>query len=287
MNRRVRFGLPMAITLLSLSVAATGAVRLGDRLAQAIASQTRDPANVQRDHYRHPREVLEFFGIRPDMTVVEIWPSSGWWTEILAPYLRDKGTYYAAGFAADLKKTPGYQKKAQAAFLEKLKRNPRLYDQVKVTELSVPDRVDIAPPGSVDMVLTFRNAHNWVAGGYADQMFDIFYRVLKPGGILGVVDHRADPGTPLDVMKKSGYLTEKLVTDLAEKAGFKLEAESEVNANPLDPKVELPDGVWTLPPTLELCNDMKAGQEKDACMAKYKAIGESDRMTLRFRKPAG
>ena len=285
MKRILKLVAPAALLLLVVSGTAPAAASPGDRLGRVIAGSQRAPANAGRDRYRHPRQVLRFFGIRPDMTVVEIWPSGGWWTEILAPYLRNTGTYYAAGFAADLNSTPGYQKRIQKAFLEKLKKRPDVYDQVKVTELSVPDRTDIAPPGSADMVLTFRNAHNWVAGGYAEQMFKVFYRTLKPGGILGVVDHRADPGTPLELMKKSGYLTEKLVRGLAEQAGFKFVAESEINANPLDPKVELPDGVWTLPPTLELCGKMPAGAKKNACVAKYKAIGESDRMTLKFRKP--
>jgi predicted methyltransferase len=275
--------MPLALILVAVSATAPAAERPGDRLARAIAGAHRDPANVRRDRYRHPAQVLRFFGIRPDMTVVEIWPSTGWWTEILAPYLRNTGTYYAATAAPE---RSGENRRHHSVLFNKFKKYPDIYNQVKVTELSPPQHMDIAPPGSADMVLTFRNAHNWVAGGYAEQVFQAFYKALKPGGILGVVDHRADPGTPLELMKKSGYLTEKLVKGLAEKAGFKFVAESEINANPLDPKVTLPDGVWTLPPTLELCGKMPAGAKKNACVAKYTAIGESDRMTLKFQKPA-
>ncbi|MHB8813932.1 MAG: class I SAM-dependent methyltransferase [Steroidobacteraceae bacterium] len=234
-------------------------------LAEAIAGPQRTPAFKARDRYRHPMEVLEFLGLKPDMTVVEIWPSGGWWTEILAPYLRAHGKYYAA-----------VQPSARdAAFHDKLAAGPQYYDHVIVTEAGPPDHWRIAPPGSADLVLTFRNVHNWLAGGYAKDMFAAMYSALKPGGVLGLEEHRAAPGTTRDDWVKTGYVSEDFVIMLARQAGFRLVAKSEINANPKDTK-NYPEGVWTLPPTLAL------GQ-KDR--AKYLAIGESDRMTLKFVKP--
>jgi predicted methyltransferase len=228
-----------------------------------------------RDQYRHPKETLLFFGIRPDMTVVEVWPSAGWWTEILAPLVKDDGKYYAAWYATEAKGTPDYMKEREQGFDAKLAAEPQLYGKVIKTKLMAPDYVEIAPKGSADMVLTFRNVHNWAKAGNADAMFKAFYDVLKPGGILGVKDHRAKPGTPFEQQIKSGYMTEEYVISTAEKAGFKLVAKSDINANPKDTK-DYPGGVWTLPPTLRL---------GDQDRQKYVAIGESDRMTLKFVKP--
>ena len=210
------------------------------------------------------------------MTVVEIWPSGGWYTEILAPVLRDRGKYYAAGFALTAKRTPEWRKKMQREFQSKLDARPDLYDRVVVTELSIPERTEMAPAGTADVVLTFRNVHNWMKGDYAPSMFEAMFEALKPGGVLGVVEHRAKKGTSRDQMIESGYVTEAHVRKLAEGSGFRFVDGSEVNANPKD-TVDHPVGVWTLPPTLRL-------GEKDR--AKYLAIGESDRMTLRFTKPA-
>jgi predicted methyltransferase len=256
-----------AVALLSLVGVASAAPRSDSpTLAQVIAGSQRTPAFEARDRYRHPRQVLEFFGLRPDMSVVEIWPAGGWWTEILAPYLRADGKYYAAI-------QPPFR---AAAFREQLAAAPRYYDRVVVTEAGPPDHWRIAPPGSVDLVLSFRNVHNWLAGGYAQKMFAAMFRALKPGGVLGLVEHRAAPGTTRADWVKSGYVSEAFVIQLAREAGFRLVAQSEVNSNPLDTK-NYPKGVWTLPPTLEL-------GRKDR--AKYLAIGESDRMTLRFVKPS-
>jgi predicted methyltransferase len=270
---RVIAGLSVA-----LAVGVSGGARAVDtaqQLDQILAGSHRDPANSVRDKYRHPKEGLLFFGIQPGMTVVEVWPSGGWWTEVLAPLLKDDGRYYAAWFPTEWPKTPGYLKEREKDFDAKLAARPDLYGKVIKTKLLAPEYVDIAPKGSADMVLTFRNVHNWAKAGNADAMFKAFYDALKPGGVLGVVDHRANPGTAFQRQIDSGYLTEEYVISTAEKAGFKLAAKSEVNANPKDTK-DYPGGVWTLPPTL---------REGDKDREKYLDIGESDRMTLKFVKP--
>lgn len=241
----------------------------------AMAGEHRDPGYKQRDEFRHPKGTLLFFGLEPHMTVVEIWPGGGWYAEILAPVLRDRGKYYAAGYDVDAKDQPAYRARTQKRFEAKLAAHPDIYDQVMVTRLTLPSSADIAPEGSADMVLTFRNTHSFLRAGEADAMFAIFYKALKPGGILGVVQHRARPGTPLEEMKKSGYVTEQKVVEIARGAGFVLAGRSEVNANPND-SADHPEGVWTLPPSLRL---------KDKDREKYLAIGESDRMTLKFVKP--
>lgn len=242
-------------------------------LPEFVSSERRSPENRLRDQYRHPQQVLEFFGIRPDMTVVEVWPSGGWWTEILAPYLRATGRYIAAGPDPDAKDER--TRKALQAFRDKLAARPELYEKVELAALAPPDKLAVVPPDSVDMILTFRNIHNWMAGGFADKVFAGFYKALRPGGVLGVVEHRAKDDAPQDPKAKSGYVRQDYAVELAKKAGFVLEDASEVNANPKDTK-DYPGGVWTLPPTLA---------ERDRNREKYLAIGESDRFTLRFRKP--
>lgn len=244
-------------------------------LAKAIADPSRTAEFKARDRYRHPQATLEFFGLKPDQTVVEIWPSSGWYTEILAPYLHDHGRYYAAGAAASLPDASAGTKKAVATFQAKLDADPARYGKVVVTEFKPPLRTAICPPGTADLVLTFRNVHNWILGGYEQDAFNAFYAALKPGGTLGVVEHRAKPGTTIDGTKKSGYTNESYIKALAANAGFKFVAESHVNDNPKDTK-DYPEGVWTLPPVLTL---------KDQDRDKYLAIGESDRATLKFVKP--
>ena len=233
----------------------------------------RSAAHRARDVYRHPKEALLFFGLRPESHVLEIWPDpDGWYTEIIAPVVRDKGKYTAAVLDA----APGNanQEKRVADFRQKLALRPDLYDRVEVVKFP-RDGGDMVPPGSADMVLTFRNIHNWMAREQAAQAFSTMYKALKPGGTLGVVEHRGDASKPQDPQAKSGYVNEQYAIDLIEKQGFKLVAKSEVNANPRDTK-DYEQGVWTLPPVYRL-------GDKDR--EKYAEIGESDRFTLRFVKP--
>jgi predicted methyltransferase len=273
--RRLRQAALGAAAALCMAAVQPAAADTAQQLDQVLAGSHRDAKNAARDQYRHPKETLLFFGLQPDMSVVEVWPSAGWWTEILAPLLRDEGKYYAAWFATEWKDTPDYLKQREKGFDAMLAGKPELYGKVIKTKLLAPGYVDIAPKGSADMVLTFRNVHNWAKAGNADAMFTAFYDALKPGGILGVKDHRARPGTSFKQQIDSGYMTEEYVISTAEKAGFKFVAKSEINANPKD-TTDHPAGVWTLPPTLRL-------GEKDR--EKYLAIGESDRMTLKFVKP--
>jgi predicted methyltransferase len=247
-----------------------------DAVEQWMTGPHRAPGNAARNRFRHPKETLTFFGLGPSMAVVEVWPSAGWYTEILAPVLRESGKYYAAGFALTAQRTPAWRKKVQQDFQSKLAAHPELYDRVVVTELSIPERTEMAPPRTADMVLTFRNVHNWMKGDYAPGMFEAMFAALKPRGVLGVVEHRAPKGTSRAQMVQSGYVTEAHVKALARDAGFRFVERSQVNANPKD-TADHPAGVWTLPPTLRL-------GEKDR--SKFVAIGESDRMTLRFIKPA-
>lgn len=243
-------------------------------LAQALDGPQRSAANRARDVYRHPLETLEFFGISDSMTVVEISPGAGWYTEILAPYLSSSGRYVAAGPVNDASASAA-RKKSIADFAAKLAADPKSYGRVTMAELGLPNRWAPIAPGTADMVLTFRNVHNWVSGGFEREMFAAFYRSLKSGGVLGIVEHRARPEATLEQMKQSGYMTQDYVVQLATDAGFRFVGWEEINANPKDTK-DYADGVWTLPPTLRL---------GDTDREKYLAIGESDRMTLKFVKP--
>jgi predicted methyltransferase len=265
----------LVCALLLVAEASATEPSTGDLIATWMDGPHRARGHADRNRYRHPKETLTFFGLTPSMTVVEIWPSGGWYTEILAPLLRNKGQYYAAGFAITARRPPEWRKSMQRELQAKLRTRPDLYDRVIVTELSIPERKEVAPPGTADMVLTFRNVHNWMKGGYAPAMFNAMFEALKPGGVLGVVEHRAKSGASRDQMIQSGYVTESHVRDLAESSGFRFAASSEMNANPKDTK-DHPLGVWTLPPSLRL-----GARDR----AKYLAIGESDRMTLRFIKP--
>lgn len=245
------------------------------KLERIVAGEHRTAENRERDVHRHPVETLRWFGLREDMTVVEISPGGGWYTEIIAPFVKGSGTYYAAGFDPD--SSVEFFRRGAQRFAEKLEASPELYGEVVTTVLAPPGQMDIAPAGSADLVLTFRNVHNWMAAGTADDVFAAMYRALKPGGTLGVVEHRAAPGQPLDPKAASGYVGEEQVIALAKSAGFEFVDRSEINANPADAK-DHPEGVWTLPPTLRL-----GAQDRE----RYLAIGESDRMTLKFVKPAG
>ena len=240
-----------------------------EKLNGAINGPQRSEKNRARDPFRHPLETLTFFDVQDDMTVVEIWPGSGWYTEILAPFLKEKGRFYAAGF--DPQSTVPYFKKNAALFEKKVNGAPESYGKVEITILQPPEKLEIAPSESVDRILTFRNVHNWTQAGAATEVFKAMYKALKPGGILGVVEHRGSSSSTND----SGYVPEQTVIELAGKAGFQLIAQSELNANPKDSKNH-PKGVWTLPPTLRM---------KEVNRDRYLAIGESDRMTLKFLKP--
>jgi predicted methyltransferase len=235
-------------------------------LEAAISSEERSPKNVTRDSSRHPYETLTFFEIKPDMKVVELSPGGGWYTEILANYIHKPGQLIAAHFDKDSQRA--YFQRSRASFEKRIDEDP-LFKDIEIVDLSS----SLAEPGSVDAVLTFRNLHNWL-GPQMDSIFASSSKALKSGGLFGVVEHRAKPGTSLEMMKKSGYVTEEHAIAVAKKHGFKLVARSEINSNPKD-SANHPGGVWTLPPGLRL---------KDKDREKYIEIGESDRMTLLFKK---
>lgn len=243
-------------------------------LDRVLAGDHRSAENRARDKYRHPKETLQFFGFRQDMAVMEVSPGGGgWYTEVLAPALREHGRYVAASW--DPNSTSEYAKKNSKKYADKLASRPDLYDRATVAALDPPDALKPVPDGTMDMVLTFRNIHGWMRGGTADAVFKSMYDSLKPGGILGVVEHRARTDKPQDPKAESGYVREDHAIALIEKAGFKLIGRSEINANPKD-TTDHPNGVWSLPPTY---------QGGDVDRDKFAAIGESDRFTLRFRKP--
>ena len=227
--------------------------------------------NSSRDGARHPAETLKFFGLQPDSSVVEIWPAGGWYTEIIAPFVAQNGQFYGAQFpgGTDME----FFNRARDAYQAKLDAHPQAYGDAQMTEM-YPGSMALAPE-PVDMVLTFRNVHNWMSRDMQDEVMQAFYDVLKPGGVLGIVEHRATPGSEQDPKAESGYVTEEYTIMLAEKAGFVLDAKSEINANPRDTR-DHAEGVWTLPPTLRLGDEDRE---------KYLEIGESDRYTLRFLKP--
>ena len=241
-------------------------------IEEAVASQFRPESNRARDQYRHPAETLSFFGLKPGMTVIEVAPGAGWYLEILAPLLTNQGHYIAAMPAPS---TGGEAHEMNSKVADWEKAHPAVASKITVADFAPPAKVELAPEGSVDMVLTFRNVHNWMMKDAQKAVFKSFFRALKPGGVLGVVEHRAGKKSKHDKTGSSGYVAEKDVIALAQAAGFKLDQKSEINANPKDTK-NYAEGVWTLPPTLRL-------GDKDR--AKYLAIGESDRMTLRFVKP--
>lgn len=242
-----------------------------DSIAAWAAGTHRRASNVVRDAHRHPVETLAFFGVRKDSAVVEILPgSAGYYMEILAPWLRERGLYTAAG--RDASAPPAYLAD-HAKLLERIAAEPQLYDRVHVSLFNA-DQHEIAPAGSADFVLTFRNLHNWIERGELDGALRAFHEALKPGGVLGVVDHRARNDLPEAAQLKAGYVRQDAAIAMIERAGFRLVASSEINANPRDTR-DHPEGVWTLPPSLRL-------KERDR--AKYEAIGESDRFTLKFVK---
>jgi predicted methyltransferase len=273
----------LSLLALLLTVATTAA---GDGLDAAsntaldiaIGGDHRSAENRARDKSRHPKETLAFFGFRSDMTVVEIWPGAGWYTEILAPALRENGRFYAAQYPLNPQRT--YQRRLLGTFLSKVASATDVYGDVTVTTFELPNELEIAPAGSADLVVTFRNAHNWVGGRYADGAaalaFKAFFDALKPGGVLGIVDHRWPDAVNEDPKSANGYISEERLISLATGAGFEIAGRSDVNSNPRDTH-DHPRGVWTLPPSLRL-----GDQDRD----RYLAIGESDRLTIKFVKPA-
>lgn len=233
------------------------------KLRTVLAMPHRSEPNRNRDQYRHPVETLSFFGIREDMNVVELWPGGGWYTEVLAPFLKDKG-HLAVTNTANGKK-----------YSDMLAAKVDVFGNVEQRIINPPNDINFGPDGSADLVVTFRNIHGWMPQGYDGKVFAAAYRVLKSGGVLGIEEHRAKPGSDPAELKDTGYVPEEYVIKKVEEAGFRLAAKSEVNANPKDTK-DYAKGVWTLPPTLRM-----GDQDKE----KYLAIGESDRMTLKFVKP--
>jgi predicted methyltransferase len=237
----------------------------GTKLQTVLAMPHRSEANRHRDQYRHPVETLSFFGVRQDMNVVELWPGGGWYTEVLAPFLKEKGHLAVTNTAKGTK------------YADMLKANPDVYGKVEQRIIAPPAELNFGPDGSADMVVTFRNIHGWRADDkpYDDKVYAAVYKVLKSGGTFGVEEHRAKPGADPSELKDTGYVSEDWVIKRVQEAGFRFVGKSEVNANPKDTK-DYKEGVWTLPPTLRL---------KDKDKEKYLAIGESDRMTLKFVKP--
>ena len=239
----------------------------------ALNGAHRAPENSARDDSRHPRQTLEFFGLEDGMTVVEIAPGGGWYTEVLAPLMKDNGTYYAAHHS--LNSPGGYARNSLGKYLQKLAADPDVYGQVQITQFGGPDLVALAPAGSADLVVGFRNVHSWLRAGTLDATLSAAFAALKPGGTLGLVQHSASADIPLEAMKKSGYVPQAYVVAAAKKAGFKLADSSDINVNIRDTG-DHPSGVWSLPP------GFRGGDvDKD----KFAAIGESNRMTLKFTKP--
>ena len=266
-------GMLLAVLLLAVSCSTTSTHdTTALALENILAGSQRSAQNRDRDRYRHPQETLLFFGIRPEMRVLEVWPEPGWYTEIIAPLLREHGKYYAAVIAADPQSR--FITRRLEDYQNKLSARPDLYGRIVVVPFP-SDGGDVVPAGSIDLIVTFRNIHNWMARDDAQQAFATMYKALKPGGVLGVVEHRGLAGKPQDARAKSGYVNEDFAVRLIEAQGFKLVGESAVNANPNDTK-DYEQGVWTLPPTYRL-------GDKDR--EKYQAIGESDRFTLKFVKP--
>ncbi|MAF83397.1 MAG: methyltransferase [Chromatiales bacterium] len=248
----------------------SGGTSAAPGLAEIANGDHRAEENRARNEWRHPVKTLEFFGLEKGQTVAEIWPAGGWYTEIIAPYLNDDGKYIAAHW--DPESEIKFIQIGVKKYLDKLALHPDLYGNVQMAVLMHPDKMDFVPEGSVDMVLTFRNIHNWMGRSYAEDMFATIYKALKPGGTLGVIEHRGNPTVPQDPKAASGYVNEDYAIAMAENAGFKFVAKAEINANPKDTK-DYKSGVWSLPPTL------RAGDEPQ-----YREIGESDRFTLKFVK---
>jgi len=270
LNKVMRFVVSIAAGFILLSQIAMAQ----QSLEELANGDHRSESNKARNEFRNPVETLKFFGIKPEMTVVEISPGGGWYTEIIAPYLKDKGQYIGAAYDVDSKVK--YYSNSAKKFAKKLSSQPELYSKAKTTVLQAPEKLNFAEENSADLVVSFRSAHGWARDKHADKVFSAIYKVVKPNGVFGLVQHRAGKQNPKDTSGKLGYLKQDEMIQLVKNAGFRLVERSEINANPKDTK-DYKDGVWTLPPSYAL-------KEKDR--EKYKAIGETDRMTLKFVKPA-
>ena len=248
-------------------------------LEAAVAGSWRSAADRARDPWRHPAESLRFWGLKPGQTVVEFWPGAGWYSDIIAPYLAATGGRF---IAADLSASDPEGRAMADAYRRRLEAAPGLYGKVAFSTFG-PASGPVAPAASADLVLFLRNLHNWMAAGLAEKAFRDAFAALKPGGVLGVEEHRADPAAVPDVMAASGYVPQAYVVQLGKEAGFDLAQASEINANPKDHH-DHPFGVWTLPPVRR---SSPRGQPPDPKFdhSPYDAIGESDRMTLKFVKP--
>ena len=270
---RSRSLLPLVAALLgaaNIAIALPASRTPDATLVAAVASPLRQSADAARDSVRHPVEELTFFGLAPAQTVVELWPGGGYWTDILGPYLAPHGHLYAAlPPASDKGESPSVTK-----WRARFAAQPERYGTIVQTTLG-PGQFDIAPAGSADVVVTFRNLHNWMDGGYAPEALAACFTALKPGGILGIEEHRGRNDRPQDPKAKNGYVRQDYTIALAKQAGFVLIASSEMLANPRDTK-DWVDGVWTLPPTLS-----QGDKDRDT----YIAVGEADNFVLKFRKP--
>ncbi|MFW6053291.1 MAG: class I SAM-dependent methyltransferase [Persicimonas sp.] len=250
------------------------AASMRELLEQAAEGDHRSADNIARNEYRNPVDTLLFFGIERDMTVVELWPGGGWYTEVLAPALTE-GTLIGANFAPKEDDPDHYRTKLHNAYKQRMA-DEEIFSNVEPITFQPPEQNELGEPGSADMVLTFRNTHSFISAGVEDQVMESAYEVLEPGGIFGVVQHRAEEGADVEETVEDGYVPEAYVIEKAEEAGFELVEKSDINANPADTK-DHPEGVWTLPPSLRLGDEDRE---------KYEEIGESDRMTLKFQKPA-
>ena len=268
----MRFAALLAAAALTLVGLPAHADHFDARLEAAVNSDFRPATDKARDPYRHPLQTLTFFGLKPNMTVVELWPFGGWYTQILAPYLHDRGTLYVA--AMDPASNDPEDRSSNAELAAMLAAHPEVYGKVRTSVLA-KSKMQIAPDGSADLVVTFRNIHNWVWAGMEKEVFAAAFRALKPGGLLGVVEHRSNDANFVPKTPGQAYVGEQYAIDLIQSAGFRLAGQSNVNRNPKDTK-DYPKGVWTLPPSYA---------EGDKDRARYAAIGESDRFTLRFIKP--
>ena len=271
---KLKYYLFIVVAVLSLSASQVVTADNVDQLMALANGDHRSDAYKSRNQYRNPAQTLDWFGIRNDLTVVEISPGSGgWYSEVLAPYLRDNGKFYVGSY--DSESGIEYYRNSYKKYADKLASAPEIYGKVNMFEFAPPNKPVLQPEGQADMVLTFRNVHNWLNNDTADQVFAAVYKVLKPGGILGLVTHRGEEHMVGKQWSKQGYVPEAEVIRLAQQAGLEFVDKAEINANPSDTK-DYEKGVWTLPPTYRM---------KDQDREKYTAIGESDRMTMKFMKP--